>query len=58
MKEISITSRFTVYDAVLELPNDIQDLMEHMRKKHAPYSKFSVGVAILIRQWTNCFGIK
>jgi cytidine deaminase len=50
MKEINITSTFTVYDSVLELPNDILLLMEQaikIRKKaYAPYSHFRVGVAI------------
>jgi cytidine deaminase len=52
MKEITITTHFTAYNAVNELPNDIQNLMEQaiaVRKKaYAPYSRFRVGVAILL----------
>ena len=52
MKEITITSEFTDYDSVSELPSDVQLLMEQaieIRKKaYAPYSKFRVGTAILL----------
>lgn len=52
MKEISITTQFSVFDSVQKLPIDIQNLMEQavaMRKKaYAPYSKFRVGAALLL----------
>jgi cytidine deaminase len=52
MKEIKITTNFTAYNAVEELPKDIQNLMEQavaIRKNaYAPYSRFRVGVAILL----------
>ncbi|HEY4617682.1 MAG TPA: cytidine deaminase [Flavobacterium sp.] len=52
MKEITITTRFAAYNAVNELPKDIQNLMEQavaVRKNaYAPYSKFRVGVAIFL----------
>ncbi len=52
MKEISITTQFTVFDSIKELPKDVYSLMEEavaIRKKaYAPYSKFRVGVAILL----------
>ena len=52
MKEISITSTFTIFDSVSELPTAVFSLMEQaveIRKKaYAPYSHFRVGVAILL----------
>ncbi len=52
MKEISITTQFSVFDSIEELPIDIQNLMEQavaMRKTaYAPYSKFRVGTALLL----------
>jgi cytidine deaminase len=52
MKEITITSRFFVFDSLKELPHEIHNLMEQaiaVRKNaYAPYSKFRVGVAILL----------
>lgn len=52
MKEISITTQFKAFDAIPDLPTDIQELMLQavaVRKNaYAPYSKFRVGVAILL----------
>lgn len=52
MKEISITTLFSVFDSIQELPHDIQNLMEQaiaVRKNaYAPYSKFRVGTALLL----------
>ena len=52
MKEITITTQFKVFDSVQDLPDDIQDLMtqaDEVRKNaYAPYSKFRVGVAIVL----------
>jgi len=52
MNEITLTTKFTAFDTLQELPQEIQDLMEHavaMRKKaYAPYSKFRVGAALLL----------
>lgn len=52
MKEISITSSFTVYNSLEELSKDVQDLMneavEVRKKAYAPYSQFRVGAALLL----------
>lgn len=52
MKEISITSSFSEYDSLDELPKDVQNLMDlavEIRKKaYAPYSQFRVGAALLL----------
>ena len=52
MKEISITAKFNVFDVIEDLPTDVQNLMVQaisVRKNaYAPYSKFRVGVAILL----------
>lgn len=52
MKEINITSSFTIFYNLNELPAEIQDLMnqavEIRKKAYAPYSKFKVGAALLL----------
>ena len=52
MKEIAITTHFNVFDVIEDLPTDVQNLMLqaiNVRKNaYAPYSKFRVGVAILL----------
>lgn len=52
MKEIQLTSSFTVFDSSRELPPQVEQLMEKavsIRKKaYAPYSHFKVGVALLL----------
>ena len=52
MKNITVSTQFTLFESLLELPESIKDLMEQavsIRKKaYAPYSKFRVGVAILL----------
>lgn len=52
MKKIEITSTFTVYSELDELPNEVKELMfkaiETRKKAYAPYSKFRVGAAILL----------
>ena len=52
MKKISITTEFNVFDIIQDLPIDVQDLMaqaiEVRKNAYAPYSKFRVGVSILL----------
>lgn len=52
MKQINITTTFSVFDNKKELPEDVKNLMEQaieIRKKaYAPYSRFRVGAAIFL----------
>lgn len=52
MKNISITTEFSAYQSIQDLPKDVQDLMEQaikVRKNaYAPYSKFRVGAALFL----------
>ncbi|WP_347174828.1 cytidine deaminase [Polaribacter uvawellassae] len=52
MKKIDVVASATVYDDVSELPSNVQMLMnkaiEARKNAYAPYSKFSVGAALLL----------
>lgn len=52
MKEVKIESTLTVYDNFDELPKSVASLMQHgieaRQKSYSPYSKFSVGAALLL----------
>ena len=52
MKEIKIETTLTVFDHFDELPEDIKTLMnkasDARAKSYSPYSKFSVGAAVLL----------
>ena len=60
MKDIIITTQFSVFESVEQLPNDIQNLMTQavaVRKNaYAPYSKFRVGAALLLDNGETVLG--
>ncbi len=52
MKKLQVNSTYILFDSIDELDKDIQHLMniaiEARKKAYAPYSKFSVGAAIIL----------
>ena len=52
MKEYTISTTFTVYEQLSDLPSAVFSLMElaiaARKKAYAPYSKFNVGAALLL----------
>ena len=52
MKEVKIESILYVFESIDDVPNDIQSLMKQAanarKNAYAPYSKFSVGAALLL----------
>lgn len=52
MEQLTLTTTFTVYPSVADLPGDVAQLMEQavqVRKvSYAPYSKFHVGTALIL----------
>jgi cytidine deaminase len=52
MKQISLTTTFTVFDSIEDLKEADKELMQQAiaarKKAYAPYSKFTVGAAILL----------
>jgi cytidine deaminase len=53
MKKISLTTSIEVYTSINELPVNLKNLMESARKglekSYAPYSKFQVSAAVLLK---------
>jgi hypothetical protein len=62
MKTISITSQFSVFGSLQELPDDIQNMMEQavaVRKKSiCTLFKIPSRRSSPVRQWTNCSRLK
>lgn len=60
MKEITLQTSFSVFDAKDELPADVLELMDQaiaIRKKaYAPYSKFRVGAALMLDNGKTVLG--
>ena len=60
MKKVEITTQITVFDTVDELPNPAKLLMnkafDAKKTAYAPYSKFSVGAALLMEDDTIITG--
>ncbi|WP_034259383.1 cytidine deaminase [Altibacter lentus] len=60
MKKIKIETHLEVYDSLLELPKDIQDLMNKAQqareKAYAPYSRFMVGAALQLESGETVTG--
>ena len=52
MKEVKITTSFTKYEQLTELPEAVFSLMQHAiearNRAYSPYSRFNVGAAILL----------
>lgn len=52
MKQITVTTTFSVYDSLSELDDDnrkiMNDAIAARKNAYAPYSKFNVGTAILL----------
>jgi cytidine deaminase len=60
MKKVEIKTHITIFETIDELPNAVKELMEKAifakHNAYAPYSKFKVGAAFLLKNGTIITG--
>lgn len=60
MKQLSVTTNFTIFDSIEELPQNDKNIMlqalQVRKQAYAPYSKFNVGAVLLLENSELVFG--